>query len=120
MKKIAVEGMTFKFVETGYSFSAASVITLPSEYIKSDGKKAYCGKITVSVTGIKYGAYSGVGSFDLNPSSINKSNGKNLLLEGDSSDPVQVTLYASATPPSIVANLTLKVDSSGQDFIKSD
>lgn len=118
MKYVAVKGMTIDFGET--AVPPGNVVVGPaSSSISVDGRRAYAGALFISVSGATLGnntAGTGAGFFV--PSAVRCfSDGKALLLEGDSAT-FLVAGTASGVPVSWTVTATVK--SAGQTFVKAD
>ena len=118
MKYVAVEGMTIDFGET--TVPPGNVVVGPAaSSVSVDGHRAYAGALSISVSGATMGGNAaGVGFGFFVPSAVNcSSDGKALLLEGDSAT-FLVAGTASGVPVSWTVTATVK--SAGQTFVKAD
>ena len=93
----------------------ATITTPPSTKLKAAGKPVYTGPLSVSVSGFSGSVVSsgGTGVGTINPTSTSKSDGKGIVREGDTSQPITVSgVNASGLPASEV--VTVKIVSAGQ------
>lgn len=93
----------------------ATITTAPSIKLKAGGKPVYTGPLTVSVTGFSGSVVTGggIGAGTITPTSISKSEGKGIVREGDTSQPITISgLNASGSPATEVT--TVKILSAGQ------
>lgn len=107
--------------------SAASITSSP-ENVKAgsinNSKKVYAGSMAVSISGYQSSGITdgnGVGSGSISGSSVVKINGKNIVLEGDSTTvTVSGTSTKGTTVTPVVENVTVKVKSAGQSEVSSN
>ena len=109
------------------SVSAASISTQPENVLagsKSNPKKVYAGNVGISISGYQSAGITdgnGMGSGNISGSSVNKINGKNIVLEGDS---VTITVSGTSTKGMTVTdvkeNVTVKIKNAGQSEVKSN
>lgn len=93
----------------------ATITTPPSTKLKANGKPVYIGPLTVSVTGFSGAVVTGggTGTGTINPTSIGKTEGKGIVREGDTSQPITISgVNASGSPATEVT--TVKIVSAGQ------
>ncbi len=138
MKELACKDMTLVFsvtttnedgdpvsIEFGYVVEH-DIITEPDPYITTDDDKGfYFGDVTINVTKITYMGYEFAGSLDLilKPSAqyvLRVEDDCKALLNGDSSEPVDVRLNTSSpppVPPSMDISIIAKVETPGQNSV---
>lgn len=124
MKPVAVEGCTFRVKEANIEFLTAKILTPASVKVSVDGKGAYFGEMTVSVSGIKYMKSYAVANpvvFTISPTAENvSSHGENAVLDGDESSTVS-EIVGVKTPQDVKKfSMTIYIESAGQETVKAD
>ena len=124
MKPVAVEGCTFGVKEANIEFLTVKIMTPASGKVTVDGKGAYFGEMTVSVSGIKYMKSYAVANhvvFTISPTSENvSSHGENAVLDGDESSTVK-GIIGVKTPQDVKEfSMTIYIESAGQESVKAD
>lgn len=124
MKPVAVEGCTFRVKEANIEFLTVKILTPASGKVTVDGKGAYFGEMTVSVTGIKYMKSYAVANpvvFTISPTAENvSSHGENAVLDGDESSTVK-GIVGVKTPQDVKEfSMTIYIESAGQESVKAD
>ena len=121
MKNIAVEGLTVIF-EGAASFEGVTVTGTFSDNVVIDGKKILVDKVTGTCASMSFaGGYTSVGpvTFEIKSSSLYaKSDEKNVVLEGDASDPISVQATNGET--TITFSVTAKVSYAGQTNVTAE
>lgn len=124
MKQVSVEGCTFGVKEANIEFLTVKILTPASRKVTVDGKGAYFGEMTVSVSGIKYMKSYAVANpvvFTISPTAENvSSHGENAVLDGDESSTVS-GIVGVKTPQDVKEfSMTIYIESAGQDSLKAD
>lgn len=124
MKPVAVEGCTFGVKEANIEFLTANILTPASGKVSVNGKCAYFGEMTVSVSGIKYMKSYAVANpvvFTISPTAENvSSHGENAVLDGDESSTVS-GIVGVKTPQDVKEfSMTIYIESAGQESVKAD
>ena len=124
MKPVAVEGCTFGVKEANIEFLTVKILTPASGKVTVDGKGAYFGEMTVSVSGIKYMKSYAVANpvvFTISPTAEKvSSHGENAVLCGDESATVS-GIVGLKTPQDVKEfSMTIYIESAGQESVKAD
>ena len=124
MKPVAVEGCTFRVKEANIEFLTAKILTPASGKVSVDGKGAYFGEMTVSVSGITYMESYVVANpvvFTISPTAENvSSHGEKAVLDGDESATVS-GIVGVKTPQDVQEfSMTIYIESAGQDSVKAE
>lgn len=124
MKPVAVEGCTFGVKEANIEFLTVNILTPANGKVTIDGKGAYFGEMTVSVSGIKYMKSYAVANpvvFTISPTAENvSSHGENAVLDGDESSTVS-GIVGVKTPQDVKEfSMTIYIESAGQESVKAD
>jgi hypothetical protein len=124
VKPVAVEGCTFRVKEANIAFLTAKILTPASGKVSVDGKGAYFGTLTVSVSGIKYMESYVVANpvvFTISPTAEKvSSHGENAVLDGDESATVS-EIVGVKTPQDVKKfSMTIYIEAAGQDPVKAD
>lgn len=117
LKNIAVQGCTL-------SEPTAQIITPTCTKVKCDGKLAYCGDLTIQITGYSSAIItvpgSGSGSDTLSGSAKKvKIEGKPAVLEGDNvTIKVYGKAYAGTSTIDVMEPVNVRITSAGQTKVK--
>ncbi|MCQ2086678.1 MAG: hypothetical protein MJZ37_01180 [Bacilli bacterium] len=93
---------------------------------KDDPKKVYAGSMSIKISNYESLIVTnkdGYGESFINGSSVNKANGKNIILEGDSvTVTINGTAYYSSSDPKhkVTESVTVKISNAGQSEVKSN
>lgn len=124
MKPVAVEGCEIGVKEANIEFLTAKILTPASGKVSVDGKGAYFGEVTVSVSGITYMSSYVVANpveFTISPTAEKvSSHGENAVLDGDESATVY-EIVGVKTPQDVKKfSMTIYIESAGQDSVKAE
>lgn len=121
MKNIAVEGLTVTFVGPT-SFEDVTVTGTYSDNVVIDGKKVLAEKVTGTCASMSFeGGFTSVEPviFEIKSSSLYAiADKKNVILEGDESDPINVQATNGETTPTF--SVIAKVSDAGQTNVKAE
>lgn len=110
-----------KGLEFDHGSGVITITSKPSEKVKCDGKKAYCGSIKITISGFQSGAVSngdGTGSGAINGTGKLLIEGEKAVMEGDESGAITIT-GTTGTPASPATDyVTVKVKDAGQTKVK--
>jgi hypothetical protein len=122
-KPIAVQGCTLEIVEEGKSALSIQISTSPSSNVKFDGKGAYSGQLSITLSGYTGGdivSESGTGEGSLSGTAQHvKIDGKSAVLEDDKSLSISLVGVNSRGRPAY-DSCTVKIASAGQDYVKGE
>lgn len=124
MKTVAVEGCEIGVKEENIEFLTANILTPSSGNVSVDGKGAYFGEMTVSVSGITYMKSYAVTNpvvFTISPTAEKvSSHGENSVLDGDESATVSGIVGVKTQQDVKEFSMTIYIESAGQDSVKAD
>ena len=123
MKNIAVEGLTIVFNGAGLvSFNGITVTGTFSDNVIIDGKKVLADKVTGTCASMSFsGGFTSVEPviFEIKSSSLYAiADKKNVILEGDESDPISVQATNGETTSTF--SVIAKVSDSGQTNVTAE
>lgn len=124
MKLVAVKGCTIAVKESGITFTSAVIDTPESPYVKIDGKGAYFGELTVTVSGIVYLESYAVANpvvFTISPTAEKvSSHDKKAVLEGDESETVTGIVGVKTPQDTKTFDMTIYISDAGQDSVTAE
>lgn len=124
MKLVAVEGCRIGVKEENIEFLTATILTPASGKVAVDGKGAYFGNLTVSVSGITYmGSYAVAKpvTFTVSPSSgYVKSHGESAVLENDESATVEGIVGIKTPQDTQTFSMTIYIRDAGQGSVNAE
>lgn len=124
MKPVAVKVCTIAVKESGITFTSAVIDTPESQKVKIDGKGAYFGGLTVTVSGIVYLESYAVANpvvFTISPTAEKvSSHDKMAVLEGDESATVTGIVGVKTPQDTQTFDMTIYISDAGQDFVSAE
>lgn len=124
MKSVAVKACTIAVKESGITFTSAVIETPESQKVKIDGKGAYFGELTVTVSGIVYLESYAVANpvvFTISPTAEKvSSHEKMAVLEGDESATVTGIVGVKTPQDTQTFDMTIYISNAGQDSVLAD
>lgn len=124
MKSVAVKACTIAVKESGITFTSAVIETPESQKVKIDGKGAYFGELTVTVSGIVYLESYAVANpvvFTISPTAEKvSSHEKMAVLEGDESATVTGIVGVKTPQDTKTFDMTIYISDAGQDSVSAE